>query len=460
MFSKAGRILAGILLGTLCYVPPVLLLGLFLPQGPGGATGFAIVANILFTAVIVIGVILQIVTTVLLRRAELKYVTAGVWLFYPVVAIALLGLKGYVELRVYIAAQEDHSSRELARPVGDIRDLLLVITPREQDGSGFYGADRCMDACTALLQAGVLNSVAKPSTREHVRDYVFDEGFKVFRHARGDACRLADRNRERNYQFRRANYRALRGLRWKLSQAEIEDAWDPQEEPDRQREFDLEPDERALMDEYLEILASPRTEALAARDLTAHGYFDECITTSFHRSFDYDIRILYGSDLQRPYGPSQQLAEIHAFRQGEPYRVARYEYDRREDFAGSPFTIADIITQLTGRAFDPELPGHPVESVEAELERLAMLLESGAYRSNSRAVAAWVDTVFRTEALQLRRAADGNGQRDVILSAEGTANLIRIAPTDSAELREEFFSKTSTFLDRQTIESIMQAEAQ
>ena len=459
MLSKAARILAGIVLGALCYVPPVLLLGLFLPQGPGGATGFAIVANILFTAVIVIGLILQAVTTFLLRRSGIKYVIAGVWLFYPVVAVGLIGLKAYVDLRVTIAAREDYSGREIALPAGEYRDLLLVITPRERDGSYFYGKDRCMDPCMSALRAGVVDSLAKPALGEIVRQRVFSGGFNVFRHARGEACRVADGNRDRFDAFWRANSRTLQGLTRLRYWAE-DHTGEPEEDVTRQRLLQARRDEQPILDEYLEILASPRTDSLAVMELTSSGYLDECITMTFHRSFDHDIQISYGSDLRRPYVPSYQVAEIHAFRDGEPYRVARFEYGGREEFPGPPFTIAEIITKITGRPFDPDLPRHPIENIEAELERLATLLEGGAYISNSRALAEWVNEVFRTEAREFSRTADGGGHWDVSLSAEEISDLIRLAPTDSAEWRQRFFDKTSTYLDRQTIESIMQAEAQ
>ncbi len=182
MRSIAAQILAGILLGALCYVPPVLLLSLFLPQGQGGATGFAIVGGILIAAAVLIGLTLQAATTFLLRKRGPKYVTAGIWLIYPIVAVAVVGYKFYVEYQVAIAAREDYSGREIVRPAGEIRDLLLILT--ENDLSGFQSPVHCFRSCIALLRSGVLDSVAKPISRS-------DGEFAVFRHARGEPCVVA-----------------------------------------------------------------------------------------------------------------------------------------------------------------------------------------------------------------------------------------------------------------------------
>ena len=462
MLSIAVRIFVGFILGAACNVLPVLLFGLYFSMGLGEMMEFALYGGILAWPFVLVAMLFQAGLSVLCQMKEYKYFTIGIWLIYPIAAVAFVGNRLYYEHRVAIAAGEDYSSREIVRPAGEIRNLLLVITHRERDGSGFYGGNRCMDACAAALRTGVLDSVAKPRSSVGERMNVFDGGFLVFRHASGEACHAAKRGTDLLYEFERANSRPLEQVEGLRRDAE-RNIGQPRERETRNRLLVVEEAARDMLNDYLEILAMPRIHPLAAEDLAARGYLDECITMSYRPSIDHDVRISYGSDLQRPYGPSQQVAEIHAFRDEEPYRVARFEYGRigaDNVFVGRPFTIAEIIIQVTGRSFDPELPGHPYESVEAELARLATLVEDGAYRSSSRPIAEWLKSVFSAEATEFQRTADGIGQWDVSLSADEIANLIRIAPTETAELRQAFFRGVSTYLDRTTIEAIARADAE
>lgn len=405
--AAAIQIIGGVALGITPF-----LLGWFKLESQRYNSGLAeLVGSVtIILATIVIALVLHGAVTVFLVRRSYKVAAISLWLVYPMLVPLIIGHGHYVEYRTSLAARDDHSGRGLVPPEGEIHDLLLVMSGQTYDGSGFRNGTLCPQPCISLLRAGVLESVAVPTVQH-------GGGFLVARHARGEVCEAAERNRSRRRELMRAH--------------------DPQTPLDHR---------------LLEILAAPRIEPYGRPMLTVSGYLDECITTSFHKAFDYDVRITYGSDLRRPYGPEAAIAEIHGLRDGAPYRIARFEEGDGRRFTGEPFTIAEIITKLTDRSFDSTLAPYPVGSAEAELARLAALIDQGVYLERWRDLAGWINNVFELEARRL-------GVRAIELSAGSIETLIRIKQAGPYDPPGRFFGWIDRHLDQKSIDALIAADA-
>jgi hypothetical protein len=195
----------------------------------------------------------------------------------------------------------------------------------------------------------------------------------------------------------------------------------------------------------------------ATKSLAEAGHFNQCITKSIEPTFAFDVKINYGRDFARPYGPCCNVAEIFAKGSGKTKLVARWEAGDGKYSHGAPFNISNILEPLIGKTLGQNvteystLVEYPAESTDAELARLATLVGNGAYIHSWEAMAEWIRRVLRKETRQ-------QGVKSLDLSPENITRLRAIAPKSSPYPRDQFFERIGIFLTPGTIARIQEAD--
>lgn len=432
IFSGAPQMVIGLALGALPYV---LVWREFFVE-PGFNTGEKILVGLLFGFPILVGVTLvQGLITAALLFGKYRVAAVGIWLVYPLFVIALLGDAVLDRIGEALVPPKDHGRIERIRPDGEIRHLLLVMQRRNSDPSGFSTGNFCRSPCISLLRAGVLESVAKEAAGR-------SGGFHVFRHARDEACSIAEQNRRRYWRLQSERSTVVRqalDLERQLGQPDSEAVRQAlSAELERAREAEVR-----LQNRIAAIITEPRRAA----NLMEWGHLDECITTTFHDTVEYDIRINYGSRTGGPNIPRMGYIDIHWAGDGDPRRIGRFEAEGGTE-PGEPFTVAEIIVGLTGRPFDATVASHPVSSVETELSRLSAAVRQDAYFGSWSNLATWIDDVIEREAAR-------SGRRRLSLSSDEVALLLSMAPAEPQAARDWFFDKIYDHVALESIDALI-----
>jgi hypothetical protein len=137
--------------------------------------------------------------------------------------------------------------------------------------------------------------------------------------------------------------------------------------------------------------------------------------------------------------------------------IARWEGGDSKYSYGAPFTISDIIVKLTGKTSGTDVTRYmtfehrPVESVEAELMRLAELEKAGAWIYSWESMAQWIRHVFQDE-------TDKKKVKRLSLSDNSISELIQIAPDRPPYAREQFFKRIGIFLDESSTTRLKNSE--
>jgi hypothetical protein len=189
--------------------------------------------------------------------------------------------------------------------------------------------------------------------------------------------------------------------------------------------------------------------------LAASGHLDQCITASHEENHQYDMRIKYGPEFTRDYGPCCYIAAAWQNQQGRFKLVARWKVREHEtDYQNmTRVSLSKVLMEMTGKDFADELNDYgsltpyPVGSINNELARLASLRRRNAYIYSWKAMATWIERILRNEARQQKL-------RRITLSDESIKHLIATAPR---ELWDEHSKGILRYLDQQTVSQLTKA---
>lgn len=444
MFPKAVPLLSGAFLGALLFAAPWVIAYAFFAANNAGMA-LAYIWHTVLIGLIGIGLILQVVATLVLWRTNSKNVTAGIWLCYPIAAVIATGVFIYNGVRTEIATLEDYSGRELDPPKYPVNRILLALSNNSAEGRE-VNPQRCDVYCVAVLNADSLESIAIPIPGA-------GGGYAVFRLQHGPDCNLAAENYKRYFTARR-DYKIAKGrIYWAKQRVQTrpdtrKSLKDYQDELERLQRS-VKPD----LHRYAVLAGKPKVANFgAAKILAEAGYFDRCITHAFQKEYDFDIQVNYGRNFQRPYGPCCNIAEIHENRRGNLTRLGRWEGSGKDKSRRNNFTFSDVAAKLTGKNYAGDvtrgvnLVKYPVESAEQELARLAGLAERDAYFHSWEATAKWIRRI-----LDRRRRVE---KKDTPLSSNSIRYLAQIAANTKSGDRKRFLARLRPFLNQQSYETL------
>jgi len=446
VISKAVPLLSGAFLGVLLFVTPWLIAYAFFAANNAGMA-LAYIWHIVSVGLIGIAFIIQLVASVILCRKNCRNVAAGIWLCYPIAAVIATAVFIHNGVRTKIATVEDYSGRELDPPKYPVNRILLDLSDNSADGRQ-VNPQRCDVHCVAILNTGSLESIA-------ITTPVEGGGYAVFRLKHGPDCNVAAENYKRYFAARR-DYRIakgrIHGAKQRLqtrpsTKKSLKDYQDELEQVQQSAKPDLQ--------RYAVLAGKPKVANFgAAKILAEAGYFDRCITHEFQKEYDFDVRVNYGRNFQRPYGPCCNIAEIHENRRGKLERLGRWEGSGKDKARRNSFTFSDVAAKLTGKNNAGDVTRHltlvkyPMESAEQEMARLAGLAERGAYFHSWEATAKWIRRI-----LDLRRRTEKVGKAG--FSTTTIRHLAQIAPSAESGNRKKFLARIKPFLDQQSYEKLI-----
>lgn len=416
-FSKHRSTLIGAVIGAIAFVAPTIILTLIFvafggTSSRGAMIGFSMFIFwfspivILFLAALGLGA--QFLADKILRKYHSEELAIGVWVSYPLAVVIAFAVVFHHQVRTAIASLHDYSAREIAAPEIPIKRVLLGLSGVDTNQSRI-DAGWCNLDCVAILNSKTVESIAVPMEKE-------GGGFAVFRLQHGQDCALGveyyreSRGRPRTYK--------------------------------RARE----------LAKLQKVSSSGPTDELAGA-----GYFDRCISHVFQKQYEFDIRINYGKDFRRPYGPCCNVAEVHENRNGDLVELARWESKGRKDPNSTMFRLIDVASKVLDRELAGDITHYttlktfPFVSAEQELARMAALAERGAYFHSWQATTKWLRHV-----LGAKSRADNT--KKATLSTDGIRHLWQIASINNGEHRSRILRMMQPVLDEEILEELQSAE--
>lgn len=187
--------------------------------------------------------------------------------------------------------------------------------------------------------------------------------------------------------------------------------------------------------------------AKATESLAESGHFNQCIIFSYEKNHRYNVRINYGSEFSRSFGPCCNVAEIIENRTTGEKLVARWEGQKSHaSFRGAKFTVSDVLIAVSGKDFSNEIVANrklapfSYNTTKEEFARLRSLLQSNAYLHSWDAMEKWIQQVLHTERRRTKT-------KKFVLSNSDIDFLALFARRAQPKKRSQFLTRLKTFME-------------